>query len=180
MICKLSQVVLCFSLHFKSSLLLSVQTSQGMIVGLGSAKLPPEIGLPSRPCHSSCHWNPLNRRDKNDMHETSWKTILPFFFGQNAFFLFFCRLRVFAKYGIFPTYGYVFFSTTCWKNTGLLRVSSSTRIKYEPKYAYGHFLGTLRGLPIIDQKKCQYGFSGSSNMYGNSVSDFQSGNLTIP
>ena len=31
------------------------------------------------------------------------------FFGQNAFFLFFCRLRVFAKYGIFPTYGYVFF-----------------------------------------------------------------------
>ena len=34
------------------------------------------------------------------------------------------------------------------------------RIKYEPKYAYGHFCGTLRGLPIIDQKKCQYGFSG--------------------
>ena len=35
------------------------------------------------------------------------------------------------------------------------------RIKYEPKYAYGHFFGTLRGLPIIDQKKCQYSFSGS-------------------
>ena len=79
------------------------------------------------------------------------KRILPFFFP----------LRVFAKYGIFPTYGYVFFSTTCWKNTGVLRVNSSTRIKYEPKYAYGHFFGTLRGLPIIDQKKCQYGFSGT-------------------
>ena len=47
------------------------------------------------------------------------------------------------------------------KNTGLLWVSASMRIKYEPKYAYGHFFGTIRGLPIIDQKKCQYGFSGN-------------------
>ncbi len=89
----------------------------------------------------------------------TWKTILPFFLVKTHF-SFFCRLRVFAKDGIFPTYGYVFFSTTCWKNMGLLRVSASTRIKYEPKYAYGLFFGILRGLPIIDQKKCQYGFSG--------------------
>ena len=67
------------------------------------------------------------------------------FFGLKRIFPFFFPLRVFAKYGIFPTYGYVFFSQQhVEKNTGLLRVNSSTRVKYEPKYAYGHFFGTLR------------------------------------
>ncbi len=81
------------------------------------------------------------------------------FFWSKCIFPFFCdRLRVFAKCDIFPTYGYAFFSTICWKNTGLLRVTASTRIKYKSKYAYGHFFGTLWGLPIINQKICQYGF----------------------
>ena len=100
------------------------------------------------------------RRKLETIFFYTWKQFCHFFLSKRIFLVFFCRVRVFAKYGIFPTYGYAFFSTTCWKNAGLLRVSASTRIKYEPKYAYGHFFGTLRGLPIIDQKKCQYGFSG--------------------
>lgn len=55
-----------------------------------------------------------------------------------------------------------FFQQHVNKNTGILRISASTRIKYEPKNAYyGHFFWTLRGLPTIDKKICQYGFSGS-------------------
>ena len=82
-----------------------------------------------------------------------WKTILPFFFVKTHFSSFFgsitgfCQIRYFSNIRV-----RFFFQQHAEKTTGLLRVSASTRIKYEPKYAYGHFLGTLRGLPIIDKK----------------------------
>ena len=92
---------------------------------------------------------------------STWKTILPFFLVKTHFSFFLVDYGFLPNTVFFQHTGTFFFSTTCWKNTGLLRVSASTRIKYEPKYAYGHFFWTLRGLPIIDQKKCQYGFSGT-------------------
>ena len=90
----------------------------------------------------------------------TWKTILLFLLVKTHFSSFFVDYGFLPSTLFFQPTGPFFFSTTCWTNTGLLRVSASTLIKYEPKYAYGDFFGTLRGFPIIDQKKCQYGFSG--------------------
>lgn len=65
---------------------------------------------------------------------------------------FFVDYRFFLNIRYFSNLRVRVFSTTCWKNMGLFRVSASRLIKYKTKYAYGHFWGHLRGLPRIDKK----------------------------